>query len=428
MFEQIRLRLTTFACALLLAACASAPKPDATPAAGPACPAAPGHVPAAQVCPVCPACAACPACPAPVPEAKPLPPRLVVANWSALEGWTDDDLREALPALRASCSALASKPGWSDACAASTRLDQADNAAIRAFFESAFRPWQLLNGDGSDQGLVTGYYEPLLRASRTRTGIYRHPIYAVPDDLLVIDLASVNPDLKNMRLRGRLDGRKIVPYWSRGELEAREGRAPELDRKALFWAADALDVFFLQVQGSGQLELPEGGRVRVGYADQNGHPYQSVGRWLIDQGELKLEQASMQGIRDWARANPSRVATMMAANPSYVFFRELPIGKQAPGLPEGPLGALGVPLAGSRAIAVDPRSVPLGAPVWLDTTRPNSSQPMRRLVMAQDTGGAIRGGVRADFFWGFGPDAGAQAGRMRQQGRMWVLLPAGLTP
>ena len=163
------------------------------------------------------------------------------------------------------------------------------------------------------------------------------------------------------------------------------------DRKALFWAADALDVFFLQVQGSGQVELPDGSRVRVGYADQNGHPYASIGRWLVDQGELKLEQASMQGIREWARANPSRVPALLAANPSYVFFRELPIGKQAPGLPEGPLGALGVPIAGGRVVAVDPRAVPLGAPVWLSTTRPNSSQPLRRLMMAQDTGGAIKG-------------------------------------
>lgn len=432
MFQQIRLRSAgVLICAsLLLAACSSTPKPaprvEPAPVAAPACPPAPPPVP--QSCPACPACAACPVCPPPpppAPEAKPLPPKLVAADWAALEGWSDDDLRESLPSLRASCSAVANKPGWGEPCAALTMLDAADRAAVRAFYESFFRPWQLLNGDGSDQGLVTGYYEPLLKASRTRGGAYKYAIHAVPDDLLVIDLASVHPDLKNMRLRGRLDGRKVVPYWTRAELDA---RAAELDRKALFWAADAIDVFFLQVQGSGQVELPDGSRVRVGYADQNGHPYQSIGRWLVDQGELKLEQASMQGIREWARANPSRVATMMAANPSYVFFRELPIGKQAPGLPEGPLGALGVPIAGGRVIAIDPRSVPLGAPVWLDTTRPNSSQPLRRLMMAQDTGGAIKGGVRADFFWGFGPEAGAQAGKMKQQGRMWVLLPNGVTP
>ena len=430
MFQQIRLPagravilsllVPAFA---LLSGCASAPAPEPKPVVS-SCPPMPSPEPvradAAAVCPVCPVCPP----PAPVPEVK-LPPRLVPAEWSALAGWSDDDVRAALPALRASCSALINRPDWQAPCTRVAGLAEEDSGAVRAFFETAFRPWQLLNGDGSDQGLVTGYYEPLLRGSRTRGGEYRHPIHAVPDDLLVIDLASLHPDLKHLRLRGRVEGRKVVPYWSRGELEARAG---ELEPKVLFWAADALDVFFLQVQGSGQVELPDRSRVRVGYADQNGHSYQSIGRWLVDQGELKLDQASMQGIRQWARANPARVATMMAANPSYVFFRELPIGKQAPGLPEGPLGALGVPLAGERVIAVDPRSVPLGAPVWLDTTRPNSSEPLRRLMLAQDTGGAIKGGVRADFFWGFGPEAGAQAGRMRQQGRMWVLLPVGVTP
>ncbi|WP_018412849.1 murein transglycosylase A [Methyloversatilis thermotolerans] len=430
MFQQIRLRgASALIClSLLMAACSgtpvTAPPIEQTPVAAPACPPAP--VVPDKVCPACPLCPACPVCPAvPAPEAKPQQARLLPADWKQLDGWQDDDVRESLPALRASCSALASRAGWRAACSALEGLDAGDRDAVRAFYETHFRPWQLQNGDGSEQGLITGYYEPLLKASRTRGGAYTHPIHAVPDDLLVIDLASVNPDLKNMRLRGRIDGRKVVPYWSRAELDQ---RAADLERKVLFWATDALDVFFLQVQGSGQVELPDGSRVRVGYADQNGHPYASIGRWLVDQGELKLEQASMQGIRDWARAHPARVPQLLAANPSYVFFRELPIGKQAPGLPEGPLGALGVPLAGGRVIAVDPRSVPLGAPVWLDTTRPNSSQPLRRLMMAQDTGGAIKGGVRADFFWGFGPEAGAQAGRMKQQGRMWVLLPDGITP
>ncbi len=425
MFQQIRLhagRALTLASTLLFAGCASVPGPGPAPVEALSCP----PPSAAPVMPPPPACPPCPVCPpaAPVPEVK-APARLVAAEWAALEGWSEDNLREALPALRASCSALSGRPGWREACARLAAVPQEDSAAVRGFFESAFSPWQLLNGDGSDRGLITGYYEPLLKASRARGGIYQHPIHAVPDDLLVIDLAGLYPDLKPLRLRGRLDGRKVVPYWSRSELDARAG---ELERKVLFWAADALDVFFLQVQGSGQVELPDGSRVRVGYADQNGHSYQSIGRWLVDQGELKLEQASMQGIREWARANPSRVPTLLAANPSYVFFRELPIGRQAPGLPEGPLGALGVPIAGERVVAVDPRSVPLGAPVWLDTTRPGSTQPLRRLMMAQDTGGAIKGGVRADFFWGFGPDAGAQAGRMRQQGRIWVLLPAGITP
>jgi membrane-bound lytic murein transglycosylase A len=181
-------------------------------------------------------------------------------------------------------------------------------------------------------------------------------------------------------------------------------------------------LFFLQVQGSGRVRLPDGALVRLNYADQNGHPYQSIGRVLVDRGDLKLEEASMQGIQAWGRANPARLPELLNANPSYVFFREVP------NTPGGPVGALGVPLTAERSIAVDPRSVPLGAPVFLATTRPNSARPLNRLVLAQDTGGAIKGAVRADFFWGFGKEAGEQAGRMKQTGRMWVLLPPEAVP
>jgi membrane-bound lytic murein transglycosylase A len=178
-----------------------------------------------------------------------------------------------------------------------------------------------------------------------------------------------------------------------------------------------VDLFFLQIQGSGRVRLPSGELVRVGYADQNGQPYKSIGRYLVEHGELKLEQASMQGIKAWGEANPAKLDALLDQNPSYVFFRELP---QSGG---GPVGALGVALTPERSIAVDPRYIPLGAPVFLATTWPGSAQPLQRMVLAQDSGGAIRGAVRADFFWGFGDAAGAQAGRMRQSARMWVLLP-----
>jgi membrane-bound lytic murein transglycosylase A len=178
-----------------------------------------------------------------------------------------------------------------------------------------------------------------------------------------------------------------------------------------------VELFFLQIQGSGRVELPDGSRVRIGYAEQNGHPYRSIGRWLVEAGELTLDQASMEGIKLWARDNPSRLTELLNVNPSYVFFRELP---NAEG---GPIGALGIPLSAERSIAVDSKIVPLGAPVYLATTWPNSSRPLHRLTVAQDTGGAIKGAVRADLFWGFGPSAGARAGSMRQQGELWVLLP-----
>jgi membrane-bound lytic murein transglycosylase A len=237
--------------------------------------------------------------------------------------------------------------------------------------------------------------------------------------MIVVELAELYPELKHLRLRGRLEGRKLVPYFSRAEWAPQESkRSPE----ALLWIDDPIDLFFMQIQGSGQVQLTDGKRVRLNYADQNGHPYRSIGRWLIERGELKAEQASMQGIKSWAKANPARLAELLNANPSLVFFRELPVEGS------GPQGAMGLHLTPERSLAVDPRHVPLGAPIWLATTRPNSEQALTRLMLAQDTGGAIRGVVRADFYWGSGAEAGSQAGKMRQQGGMWVLLPKAYQP
>jgi len=215
-------------------------------------------------------------------------------------------------------------------------------------------------------------------------------------------------------LRGRLDGRRIVPYYDRAQIEQGRGAVPG---KELVWVDDAIELFFLQIQGSGRIVLDTGETIRIGYADQNGHPYRSIGRLLVERGDLPFENASMQGIKTWARQNPDRVRELLNHNASYVFFRELP--RDLP----GPLGALGVPLTSRRSVAVDPRFVPLGAPVYVSTTWPLSNRPLNRLMLAQDTGGAIRGAVRADFFWGFGAEAAREAGRMRQPLKMWVILP-----
>ncbi len=347
------------------------------------------------------------------------------ARWSDLPGWAEDDLVAAWPAFLQSCRGLASKSQWllwRAACEEAKGLAAHESAALRRFFESRFEPYLLTNPDATTSGLVTGYYEPLLRGSRTRSATYSQPVLGVPPDLLTIELSDLLPDLKNMRLRGRLQGNKVIPYYSRADIV---GREKEYAERVLLWVDDAVELFFLQIQGSGRVKLPDGNLVRVGYADQNGHPYHSVGRVLIDRGDLKAEQASMQGIQAWARANPAKLDELLNANPSYVFFREVPSKGNGN---EGPQGAMGVPLTGERSIAVVPRHVPLGAPVFLSTTQPNSSVPLRRLMLAQDTGGAIRGVVRADFFWGFGAEAGALAGRMKQQGQMWVLLPPGAAP
>lgn len=367
--------------------------------------------------------------PAPAPEPVPAPPappaprlgdHLVRATFTDLPGWADDDVRAAWPAMLASCAALSGKPGWQEACADVRKVDAASIRAVREFFQSRFVPYQVRNPDGSLTGTVTGYYEPLLKGARARRGPFQTPLYSPPPDLVTVDLASLYPELKSLRLRGRLVGNRLVPYPSRAEME----RQNLLAGRELLWVDDPVDAFFLQVQGSGRVRLDETGEVvRVAYADQNGHPYRSIGRYLIDRGELTLEQASMQGIKAWVAANPSRLQELLGANPSYVFFREERLLDPS----QGPRGALGVPLTPQRSIAVDPQFIPLGAPVYLSTTLPNSTAMLRRLVLAQDTGGAIRNPVRADFFWGFGAEAGEMAGRMKQSGQMWVLLPLALS-
>ena len=333
--------------------------------------------------------------------------------------WNNDNLAEALPAFLLSCDVLKSATDWISACTAAAQIRKGDAMAARQFFESAFAPWLVHNADGGTEGLVTGYYEPLLHGSRIFGRGYRFPIYGVPPDLLVIDLAGSNPDLKGIRLRGRMQDRKIVPYYTRAEIE--RGLAPVRGREIL-WVDDPVELFFLQVQGSGRVRLPGGETVRIGFADHNGHPYKSIGKILVERGELTADKASMQGIKLWAAKNPTGLASLLQQNPAYVFFRELPAS------PLGPIGAQGVPLTPGRSIAVDAMTTPLGAPVFLSTTVPLSARPLNRLVVAQDTGTAIKGAVRADFFWGFGDEAGQSAGRMRQSGRMWILYPRGFPP
>jgi membrane-bound lytic murein transglycosylase A len=359
----------------------------------------------------------CPVCPVPL---RPAEAKYEQVPFAAIPGWAGADLAPGLRAFASGCARLAAGSALRRACDAARALPENDAAAARAFIESTFDAWAVAATDGKAEGMVTGYYEPVLAGSRNRSERFRIPVYGVPADLIAVDLESVLPELKGQRLRGRLEGRRLVPYWTRAEIEAGKAAAPPV----LAWVEDAVELFFLQIQGSGQIVL-EGGeksgeRLRLGYADQNGHPYRSMGRFLVDRREMTLDQASMQGIKAWAAANPRKLREALDSNPSYVFFRESAENANA-----GPIGTLGVPLTAGHSIAVDPRHIPLGAPVFLATTFPLSTQPLERLVAAQDTGGAIRGAVRADFYWGSGADAGTLAGRMRQQGRMWILWPRG---
>lgn len=376
-------------------------------------------------------CQTVPPAPAPVPKPAPAPASRALyapAAFGELPGWATDPVAEIWPAFLVSCRALTARPSsraaWQAPCAAAQNVDGSNADAVRAFFVANFSPYRVTAADGNPVGLVTGYYEPLLRGSRVRSATYGVPLYAPPEDLLTVDLASLFPELKDKRVRGRVEGKRVVPYWPRGEFERNAGKYAD---KALVYVDDPIEGFFLEIQGSGRVALDDGTVVRLNYADQNGHPYRSVARVLIDRGELTYERSSLQAIQEWARAHPADVRALLDENPSYVFFREVP-APAAGSLDariDGPQGALGVPLLARRAIAVDPRSIPLGAPVFLATTEPLSSRPLERLTMAQDTGGAIRGAVRADFFWGFGPDAGREAGRMKQDGRMWLLWPKG---
>ena len=345
--------------------------------------------------------------PAPAPQAA----FYLEYSFEALPGWPGATLEPSLRAFLRGCPKM--RQSILAACERARAVPAGDERAAREFFEASFAPYAVIAPDGADSGLVTGYYEPVLAGSRSPGGANRYPIYGVPEDLIVVDLAAVNPELRHLRLRGRLQGRRLVPYHSRAEIESGSSKAP-----VIAWTADPVELFFLQVQGSGQLQLDNGEQIRLGYADQNGHPYRSLGRLLVERGELALENASMQGIKAWAAANPHKLQEALNHNASYVFFRELPPA-------EGPIGALGVPLAAGFSLAVDRRYLPLGAPVYLASTYPLSDAPLERLMAAHDTGGAIRGAVRADFFWGGGAQAGATAGRMRQQGRLWLLWPRG---
>ena len=324
--------------------------------------------------------------------------RWVPVAWQELPGWNVDSPKAAWPALLQSCQRPTS--AWIALCAEAPPGPPRDDDEMRAWLMQHLQPYRVESHQGAAGGLITGYYEPMINARRVPDGTFRVALYAPPADLAT-----------------------RRPYWTRQQLDTLPAAQALLRGREIAWVADPLDALVLQIQGSGRLRITEpDGRertMRLAFAGTNEQPYRSVGRWLIDQGELQSGQASWPAIKDWARRNPGRVNELLWANPRYVFFREEPL----PDPTVGPRGAQGVPLTPGRSIAVDPKSVPYGTPVWIDTTEPLSSAPLRRLVLAQDTGSAIVGAVRADYFWGWEGDAAERAGRMRQPLRMWVLWP-----
>jgi membrane-bound lytic murein transglycosylase A len=339
-------------------------------------------------------------------------------SWSQLPGWEQDHHAAAWPALRRNCEKLATRDAaWENICLSARALEAPDDVSARGFFEAHFRAHRL-NAESGRDGLITGYYEPLLNGSLTRTDQFRWPLYKRPDNLLTIDLASLYPELKGRPVRGRIEGNRVVPYYSRAEIG--NGKNP-LAGNELLWVDDPVELFILQVQGSGRVRLPDGSEIAVGYADQNGHPYRSLGGRLIELGALKREDVTLTRVREWLAAHPEETNALLNSNPSYIFFtqRDATLG--------GPLGSLGVALTPERSVAVDPAYIRLGLPVWLDTQLPDGT-PLQRLTLAQDTGGAIKGAARADLFLGQGAEAGRLAGEMKQHGQLYVLLPIAPQP
>jgi len=362
-------------------------------------------------------------------KAGPGPPVLTPVPFSELPGWPGDDHAAGLDAFKRYCPSLsrrdtgplAAPRAWQRLCAALNNFD----GPPRAFIEAQFNVWAV-GGKDHEPGLFTGYYEPELRGSRSAGGPYQTPLYARPDDLVEWEQSSfladagLGSDVAVRRLAGRVENGELKPYYTRAEIESGvlAGRGLEL-----LWVDHPVDAFFLQIQGSGRIVLEDGTTVRVGYDGQNGRPYRAIGRDLEAQGVIAQDAVSMQTIRAWLAAHPDQARETMNRNPSFVFFREI----TELTADQGPLGAAGIPLIAGRSLAVDPRYWPYGLPLWLDTTLAGGeNRPYQRLMIAGDTGGAIKGPVRGDIFFGGGADAARLAGPMKQPGKLYILVPKDL--
>ncbi|WP_135081304.1 murein transglycosylase A [Terasakiella sp. SH-1] len=357
-------------------------------------------------------------------------PKLIPVSFASLPGWEEDHLAETLPALRRSCekfgrmkeSKLIGPKGiggaagdWKPICTEAYSLPDGDSQKARAFYESYFQPYLVsdLKKNKAAAGLFTGYYEAGLRGAKSKGGPYQTPLYKRPKDLVLVGLGEFKNNWRGKRLAGKLVNGQLMPYATRAEIEAGKLRGKDLE---LVWVDDPVDAFFLHIQGSGRVLFADGSTMRVGYDGHNGHDYTSIGRILIERGEITKEKMSMQAIREWLAAHPNGGQKLMRENSSFIFFRELK--------DDGPIGAQGVVLTPGRSLAVDKRFLPMGLPVYLHTfTDPISPAPISRLLMAQDTGGAIKGVVRGDVFWGFGEEAANRAGKMKEPGSFFALLP-----
>ena len=433
MKHHYRLLLSFNATATIIAGCSSpAPKPQPTPTPQPTTPeTAPSPI-------------STPRFPAGQSFVSPNGGQYTATDYTALPSWQKQDFSGSLKTFHNRCKALGNQPQWIDVSriANATPLSLAKN-----FFEQNFTPWTV-SQNGQLAGTVTGYYEPALTGNLTQTATAKYPIYGVPNDFVTVPYSGqtgrvriaktgensgvISPNgnfvanvadfpnrSKSGKLKGRFSGSQFVPYYTRAQINAGaiNGKAP-----VLAYADNAVELFFLQVQGSGRLITPDGQSVRISFADKNDHNYVSIGKYMADKGYLPLAQTSMQGIKQWIAEHPNKLAEVLGKNSSFVFF------EKGDNNAEGPNGALGVPLMGELSAAVDKRHIVLGSPIFVATTDPRNGKALNRLMMAQDTGSAINGAVRIDFFWGFGDNAGQIAGKMKHTGYVWTLLPNGMQP
>ena len=359
----------------------------------------------------------------PVPKpATPTGPIISEAlTWAEVPGWNLDQAQEAWPALLSNCGAMAKKEvSWEAICQAAYSHPVTDSASARAFFEQFFTPYQLFGENLKPEGLLTGYYEPLLQGSFEPSDRFQYPIYRPPQDMLTIELAELFPELKDKRVRGRLvEGNRVIAYYDRATID---GPTQPLAGQEIVWVDNKEDLFFLHIQGSGRVQLPDGKVIGVAYANQNGLPYVAIGKRLQEWGKLQAGTINMFSIKQWIREHPDEADKLLNENPSYVFF------SLRDNLDQGPVGSLGVPLTAGRSLAVDRKMISLGSLMWVDTTYPDTQQPLQRLMFAQDTGGAIKGELRGDFFFGTGQQAETWAGHMKQKMRLYLLKPKPLAP
>ncbi|MBR1915893.1 MAG: murein transglycosylase A [Alphaproteobacteria bacterium] len=343
------------------------------------------------------------------------------SSFAELNGFNQDDFKDAANAFSLSCQAIKNKPklleksqikidpeAYLKVCGRFENQDFSDSTDFKAFVMQNFEPY-LVVYNGTPQGKFTAYYEAELRASKKKHGKYQYPIYGRPYDLIEINLKDFDETLPDKRILGRVQNNKLVPYLTRGEIE-KNG----LDAPVILWGDDKVDIFLMQIQGSAVALLDDGASVRISYADNNGHRFVGIGGLLLKKGLLKKGEASMDKIRDWLKKNPEIAEVNMNENPRFIFHK---ISDAT-----GPIGALGVPLTAGRSLAVDTDFVPLSSLLWLETVEP-SGKPLQKLVSAQDIGAAIKGAVRGDYFWGHGESALLQAGKMNAEGQFYILMP-----